>query len=205
MRHEMIEYYQCIIVLTTYAEFQEKITYLHRIDPYPNQFDLSMERISIFDIYKIGVGPSSSHTLGPWKAALDFVSKLKTLQFDKVEVHLFGSLSKTGVGHGTDLAVQLGLEGFNPKTIPTEEIGFYIQKIESLKQISINDNFIDFDPKEHIVFHSIALPEHPNTLIFKAYDNESIVKETTYYSLGGGFIEEKGVTGLYRGSPFSDI
>lgn len=153
-----------------------------------------MERISIFDIYKIGVGPSSSHTLGPWRAALSFATKLKNQVIDKVDIHLYGSLSKTGVGHGTDLAVQLGLEGFNPVTIPTEEIGFYIQKIASLKQISINKTQISFDPKENIIFHSVSLPEHPNTLIFKAYLHDALVLETTYYSVGGGFIEEKGVS-----------
>jgi L-serine dehydratase len=153
-----------------------------------------MERISIFDIYKIGVGPSSSHTLGPWKAALDFTSKLKQLSFDRIDIHLFGSLSKTGVGHGTDIAVQLGLEGYNPKTIPTEEIGFYIQKIASLNQVSINGNAIQFDPKENIIFHGFSLPEHPNSMMFKAYLYDAIVTESTYYSMGGGFIEEKGVS-----------
>lgn len=152
-----------------------------------------MERISIFDIYKIGVGPSSSHTLAPWRAALAFAQKLKTINFDKIEIHLFGSLSKTGVGHGTDLAVQLGLEGFDPVTIPTQEIGFYIQKIASHKQIKINEHPIHFEPKRDIVFHKTTLPAHPNTLIFKAYMADSLILETTYYSLGGGFIEEKGV------------
>jgi len=93
-----------------------------------------MEKLSIFDIYKIGVGPSSSHTLGPWKAATRFTKTIAPLKFDKVTIELYGSLSKTGRGHGTDIAVQLGLEGFNPKTIPTEEIGFYIQKISSTKK-----------------------------------------------------------------------
>lgn len=152
-----------------------------------------MERISIFDIYKIGVGPSSSHTLAPWRAALAFTHKLKAYNFDKIEIHLFGSLSKTGIGHGTDLAVQLGLEGFDPVIIPTQEIGFYIQKIASLKQIIINANTIDFDPRKDIIFHKTTLPAHPNTLIFKAYLDGSLILETTYYSLGGGFIEEKGV------------
>ena len=152
-----------------------------------------MERISIFDIYKIGVGPSSSHTLGPWKAALNFITKLKQQSFDRIDIHLFGSLSKTGVGHGTDIAVQLGLEGFNPKTIPTEEIGFHIQKIASLNQIIINENTIQFDPKENIIFHGFSLPEHPNSMMFKAYLYDALVIESTYYSMGGGFIEEKGV------------
>ncbi|MDF1696085.1 MAG: L-serine ammonia-lyase [Saprospiraceae bacterium] len=152
-----------------------------------------MERISIFDIYKIGVGPSSSHTLGPWKAALDFTKKLAHKSFDTIDIHLFGSLSKTGVGHGTDIAVQLGLAGYNPVTIPTEEIGFYVQQIDSLKTLSVNETSIKFDPSENIIFHGVSLPEHPNTLIFKAYAYEALVLETTYYSVGGGFIEEKGM------------
>lgn len=152
-----------------------------------------MERISIFDIYKIGVGPSSSHTLGPWRAAMNFSENLKGCTIDRVEVHLFGSLSKTGVGHGTDIAVQLGLEGFDPVTIPTEEIGFYIQKINSTKQIEINGSKVGFDPSKHIVFHDFSQPEHPNTLIFKAYNGEKLSVESTYYSVGGGFIEEKGI------------
>ena len=75
-----------------------------------------MERLSIFDIYKISVGPSSSHTLGPWRAALSFCEIIKNKEIDKVDVHLYGSLSKTGIGHGTDIAVQLGLEGHDPET-----------------------------------------------------------------------------------------
>ena len=152
-----------------------------------------MERISIFDIYKIGVGPSSSHTLGPWKAALDFASKLEGKRIDQIDVHLFGSLSKTGVGHGTDLAVQLGLEGFDPKTIPTEEIGFYIERIKSQKLITINNKSIKFDPARNIIFESYAMPEHPNTMTFKAFYLDVLVEERTYYSMGGGFIEEKGI------------
>jgi len=163
------------------------------IDETPQFSNLSMERISIFDIYKIGVGPSSSHTLGPWKAALDFVAKLVTKEIDGIEVHLYGSLSKTGVGHGTDIAVQLGLESFHPVNIATEEIGFYIQRIESLKQIQVNEKPIHFDPKRHIIFHDFSLPEHPNTLTFKAYYLDALVSETTYYSVGGGFIEEMGI------------
>ena len=152
-----------------------------------------MERISIFDIYKIGVGPSSSHTLGPWKAALRFIQMLKRKKLDRIDVHLFGSLSKTGVGHGTDLAVQLGLEGFDPVTVPTEEIGFYIERIRSQKLITINGEGIGFDPDKNIVFEEYAMPEHPNTLVFKAYFVGTLLEEATYYSIGGGFIEEKGV------------
>lgn len=151
-----------------------------------------MEKISIFDIYKIGVGPSSSHTLGPWKAALNFVKSLRDFKYDRITIQLFGSLSKTGRGHGTDIAVQLGLEGYDPKTIPTEEIGFYIQKIQSTKLILIDGTTINFDPQRDIVFHQYADIVHPNTLTFHAFSHDTQIVEKTYYSIGGGFIENKG-------------
>ena len=151
-----------------------------------------MEKISIFDIYKIGVGPSSSHTLGPWKAALDFVKSLDGKTFDRISIQLFGSLSKTGRGHGTDIAVQLGLEGYDPKTIPTEEIGFYIQRIQSTKKITIAGKVISFDPQESIIFHQHEDIAHPNTVTFYAYNINHEVAEVTYYSIGGGFIQKKG-------------
>lgn len=151
-----------------------------------------MEKISIFDIYKIGVGPSSSHTLGPWKASLHFVEYLKGLKYDSITIELFGSLSKTGRGHGTDIAIQLGLEGYDPKTIPTEEIGFYIQKIQSTKLITIEGKQLAFDPLQNITFHQYEDVAHPNTLTYHAsYQGEEIAHKT-YYSIGGGFIKYKG-------------
>ncbi|MEL7252158.1 MAG: L-serine ammonia-lyase [Bacteroidota bacterium] len=155
-----------------------------------------MERLSIFDIYKIGVGPSSSHTLGPWNAALQFINALWGLQLqpDEVVVHLYGSLSKTGVGHATDLAVQLGLEGCDPVTIDTAEIPIRIERIRAQEEILIHQQRIKFVPRQHIVFHSFAKPEHPNTLSFQAYREGELLLEQTYYSLGGGFIEQEGVS-----------
>jgi len=151
-----------------------------------------MERLSIFDIYKIGVGPSSSHTLGPWRAALRFRSDLVDKKIDSLEVHLFGSLSKTGIGHGTDMAIQLGLEGYEPETISTEKISLYIQKIKVEKEIIINNEGIKFIPSKHIIFHSHTFPEHPNTFTLKAYNEGVIILEDTYYSIGGGFILKEG-------------
>jgi L-serine dehydratase len=151
-----------------------------------------MERISIFDIYKIGVGPSSSHTFGPWKAALRFRNEIKHLDFDKLEIHLFGSLSKTGVGHGTDIAVQLGLEGFDPKTIATENIGFYISRIKSQNNLKLLDKVVDFNPLQDIVFENTIKPEHPNTLVFKLFKEGAVVLSETFYSIGGGFVLKKG-------------
>lgn len=114
-----------------------------------------MERLSIFDIFKIGVGPSSSHTLGPWKAANQFAQDLKNKTFDKVEVHLYGSLAKTGKGHATNIAVQLGLEGFDPTTIPTEKIDEYIQRINSEGKIRINEKAIFFSPTNRLFIITI--------------------------------------------------
>lgn len=151
-----------------------------------------MERLSIFDIFKIGVGPSSSHTLGPWKAALRFATKIKRENVDSVEIHLYGSLSKTGKGHATDVAVQLGLEGFEPETIATEKISTYIEQIKDNQQICIGQKKIAFSPSQHIIFHNHSLPAHPNVLTFKAFYDEKIILENTFYSVGGGFIEEEG-------------
>lgn len=153
-----------------------------------------MERLSIFDIYKIGVGPSSSHTLGPWNAALQFITALwgLELQPDEVRVHLYGSLAKTGVGHATDLAVQLGLEGCDPATMDTAEIPVRIETIRAHEQIVIHNYPLRFLPREHIIFHNFARPEHPNTLTFQAYRQGELLLEQTYYSLGGGFIEREG-------------
>ena len=88
-----------------------------------------MEVISIFDIFKIGVGPSSSHTLGPWRAAQNFSSSLFDVNFDKIEIRLYGSLSKTGKGHATDKAIQLGLLGYKAESILTEDINDIINDI----------------------------------------------------------------------------
>jgi L-serine dehydratase len=156
-----------------------------------------MERLSIFDIYKIGVGPSSSHTLGPWKAALDFAATLhaQALAPDGVEVHLFGSLSKTGVGHATDLAVQLGLEGYAPETMPTMDIPVRIARIRTEHQLRINGRAVSFFPDKDIVFHRHEKPQHPNTLTFFAFAEGQLILETTYCSVGGGFIEREGASG----------
>ncbi len=151
-----------------------------------------MEPLSIFDIYKIGVGPSSSHTLGPWKAALRFKDDLSGKTFDKIEIHLYGSLSKTGKGHATGKAVQLGLLGLEPETISVETIEITINQIRDTKQLNVNGKLIVFDPATDIHFHNYALPDHPNTLSFKAEEKGMVILEDTYLSVGGGFILKVG-------------
>ena len=154
-----------------------------------------MESISIFDIFKIGVGPSSSHTLGPWNAAREFSNLIDPDSFDTVEVHLFGSLAKTGKGHATDIAVQLGLEGHDPATYDTSKITNRIAEINAEKRLNVGGKWIEFDPSRHIIFQKEIQQDHPNTLIFKAYQDGMQILELSFYSIGGGFIEQKGGDG----------
>src|SRR5580698_10621786 len=125
-----------------------------------------MEAISVFDMFKIGVGPSSSHTLGPWRAAQRFAQSVRGLlnEATGVRVLLYGSLAKTGKGHGTDIAVLLGLAGEDPVTFDTGAISEYVRvatesglvRLAGLKNVSF---FVDF-------LYTESLPYHPNALTF---------------------------------------
>jgi L-serine dehydratase len=152
------------------------------------------EQISVFDIFKIGIGPSSSHTLGPWRAAEQFIQvleqkgKLETV--NQITVHLYGSLAKTGHGHGTDMAVILGLSGYDPVTMDTSRIDEILTQISTDCSISLAEDIkIGFTPSKHVIFHmDHTLPFHPNGLVFSAVcDNDKEISET-YYSIGGGFV-----------------
>ena len=152
------------------------------------------EAISVFDIFKIGVGPSSSHTLGPWRAAQRFVQTIqqKNILFEVIEVKvlLYGSLAKTGKGHGTDIAVQLGLCGDDPVTIAVENIAAKINDIAAMKKIFLLGlHEVDFNPQEDIDFLiTESLPFHPNALTFLATLRNGDSLAETYYSIGGGFV-----------------
>jgi L-serine dehydratase len=151
-----------------------------------------MECISVFDMLKIGVGPSSSHTLGPWRAAERFFKELALEipieAIENVHVDLYGSLSMTGKGHATDLAVMLGLSGQDPEYIPIENIKTIVDDIQNRHQLFLNQNhWIHFNPNEHIKFHKTFLPFHANGLSFTAMSaTQTFV--ATYYSIGGGFV-----------------
>ncbi|MEX1203115.1 MAG: serine dehydratase beta chain, partial [Ferruginibacter sp.] len=159
---------------------------------------MSHEAISVFDMFKIGVGPSSSHTLGPWRAAQIFTQSLekKGLLYSvkRIEVLLYGSLAKTGVGHGTDIAVQLGLSGDDPVTFDVNSISAKIDDIYQMKKLLIAGRHeIDFDALEDIEFlFTESLPLHPNALTFlvELQNGETIAE--TYYSVGGGFVQQEG-------------
>ncbi len=149
-------------------------------------------------MFKIGVGPSSSHTLGPWRAAQNFTHSLEQKnilqQVKSMEVLLYGSLAKTGIGHGTDVAVQLGLSGDDPVTFDVNNITAKIDDIKQMKKILLaGKHEIDFDPAEDIEFlFGESLPFHPNALTFLVkLDNEDTLAET-YYSVGGGFVIKEG-------------
>lgn len=151
------------------------------------------ECISVFDMLKIGVGPSSSHTLGPWRAAERFLEELKEEsileEITRVKVDLYGSLSLTGKGHATDLAVMLGLSGQDPEYIPVEDIAGIIKKIETTNEINLgNHKVIPFFFLQDIVFNKDFLPFHANGLKFTAYKSDDSEYESTFYSIGGGFV-----------------
>ncbi|PPK86177.1 L-serine dehydratase [Neolewinella xylanilytica] len=151
-----------------------------------------MSRLSVFDIYKIGVGPSSSHTLGPWRAALDFIKDLRRAQVQSISVQLFGSLAKTGIGHGTDVAVILGLQGYDPVTMPTADIPVIVATVKTEQRIRINGQPAPFTYDRDIVFQPTTHPGHPNALTFTALLDNGELLVQTYFSLGGGFIEREG-------------
>ena len=151
------------------------------------------ECISVFDMLKIGVGPSSSHTLGPWRAAERFLEELRSQsvlkEITRVKVDLYGSLSLTGKGHATDLAVMLGLSGQDPEYIPIENIAGIIKTIETKNEIILGNQFtIPFYFLQDIVFNKDFLPFHANGLKFTAYKTDNTEYESTFYSIGGGFV-----------------
>jgi len=142
---------------------------------------------------KIGVGPSSSHTLGPWRAAERWLQELKNdLVFNdvtRIQVDLYGSLSLTGKGHATDLAVILGLSGSDPEYVPTETIDIVIASIDNTEKLILgNEKIIDFDRNSEIIFNRVFLPFHSNAITFTAFKMNTQIHQSTFYSIGGGFV-----------------
>lgn len=158
---------------------------------------MKQESISVFDIFKIGIGPSSSHTLGPWRAAQRFIGTIKERGIDKVNsvsVVLYGSLAKTGIGHGTDVAVVMGLCGEDPVTIDVNEVQPMMMQIKEQRKLKLDGKKeIPFDPAVDIVFlYDESLEYHPNALKFLcSFDDGEDIAET-WYSIGGGFVIKEG-------------
>ena len=140
--------------------------------------------VSIFDLFKIGIGPSSSHTVGPMRAAWRFVVSLQhkglLAQTQAVRIELFGSLGATGRGHGSDKAILLGLAGETPEQVDPAQIDSWLAQIRGKKQLSLlGQQTIAFDEKQQLIFHRKSLPYHPNGMRFTAYgagDEEAICR-----------------------------
>jgi len=161
--------------------------------------------ISVFDLFSVGIGPSSSHTVGPMRAARTFVAGLKAdgqlADVARVRAELFGSLGATGHGHGSDRAVLLGLEGEVPETVDTDSVGPRVERIRTQRRLDLfGSQGVDFDPDTDLVLHRRrSLPYHPNGMTFAAYDAAGgEVRTRTYYSVGGGFVVDEAAAGADR-------
>ncbi|MGY4680825.1 L-serine ammonia-lyase [Micromonospora aurantiaca (nom. illeg.)] len=161
--------------------------------------------ISVFDLFSVGIGPSSSHTVGPMRAARTFVAGLKAdgmlADVARVRAELFGSLGATGHGHGSDRAVLLGLEGEVPETVDTDSVGPRVERIRTQRRLDLfGSQGVDFDPDADLVLHRRrSLPYHPNGMTFAAYDAAGgEVRTRTYYSVGGGFVVDEAAAGADR-------
>jgi len=160
--------------------------------------------LSVFDLFKIGIGPSSSHTVGPMRAAARFVEGLKRDALlsatTHVKVELYGSLGATGKGHGSDKAVLLGLEGEHPDTVNTETVATRLAQMRSAGRLNLlGEHSIAFNEKEHLAMIRKPLAYHPNGMIFRAFDAAGLqIRSREYYSVGGGFVVDEGAAGADR-------
>ncbi|WP_414164970.1 L-serine ammonia-lyase [Superficieibacter sp. BNK-5] len=160
--------------------------------------------ISAFDIFKTGIGPSSSHTVGPMNAGKCFIEALEALglvtQTTRLVVDLYGSLSLTGKGHATDTAVIMGLAGNRPQNVNIDAIPGFIQQVMQSGTLPIADGLtcVAFSPADDVVFHSETLPRHENGMRISAWRGEERLLSKTYYSIGGGFIIEEADFGQDR-------
>lgn len=154
--------------------------------------------LSIFQLFSIGIGPSSSHTVGPMKAAAAFVQALQEKKLlpetTRVTIELFGSLAFTGKGHGTDAALCLGLEGSEPDRIDPDQIQLRFQRILETQKIKlVGQQEITFDPGTDLLYNfKDLLPQHTNGMRFSAYQRNQLHEQRIFYSIGGGFIIEEG-------------
>lgn len=151
--------------------------------------------ISVFDLFSIGIGPSSSHTVGPLRAARKFVTKAESLNLlektGSLKVDLYGSLALTGKGHATDIAIILGMQGMAPETVDPDAVEKNVESVRNSTSIPLaGSKHVPFEEEKHLFFHKEkTLPYHPNGMKFTLFDvngKELLVK--TYYSVGGGFI-----------------
>lgn len=150
--------------------------------------------ISMFDMFKPGVGPSSSHTVGPMKAGKQFIDELEQQQLlpqiDRISVDIYGSLSLTGKGHRTDVAIIMGLAGNMPDSVDIDSIDGFIEQVTQQNRLPLMQGhyLVEFSPITSMHFHNDNLPLHENGLQLNAWQGEKCIYSNTYYSIGGGFI-----------------
>ncbi|HEY3338598.1 MAG TPA: L-serine ammonia-lyase [Propionicimonas sp.] len=168
--------------------------------------------LSVFDLFRVGIGPSSSHTVGPMKAAGRFVASLADdgmlAGVAAVTAELFGSLGATGHGHGSVPAVVLGLAGHRPDLVDPPAVRPLVDAVRTSHRLRLaGDHDIDFDPDTDVVLHrNRTLPVHSNGMIFTASDAASVqLSQRTYYSVGGGFVLDESETGPNRVKPDSTV
>lgn len=160
--------------------------------------------LSVFDLFKIGIGPSSSHTVGPMRAAARFAEGLRRdgllASTASVKAELYGSLGATGKGHGSDKAVLLGLEGEHPDNVDTEAIPARLQAIRDSGSLRmLGEHPIAFVEKQHLAMIRKPLAYHPNGMIFRAFDAAGLqIRSREYYSVGGGFVVDEDAAGKDR-------
>lgn len=153
--------------------------------------------ISVFDMFKIGIGPSSSHTVGPMKAGKMFVDDLarndKLSSVTRISVDVYGSLSLTGKGHHTDIAIIMGLSGASPESVDIDGIPAFIRDVETRQRLLIAEgkHEVDFPREGGMVFRSDNLPLHENGMRINAFTDDLLIYSKTYYSIGGGFIVDE--------------
>ncbi|MFT5218806.1 MAG: L-serine dehydratase [Planctomycetota bacterium] len=161
--------------------------------------------LSVFDLFSIGIGPSSSHTVGPMRAANQFVQNLQQqgllTDVASIKTDLYGSLGATGKGHGSDKAIILGLEGDLPETVDTTGVDARLEKIRAEQSLQLlGHHAINFTDKKHLIMHRReTLPFHSNGMTFAAFDGAGeLIKKSTFYSVGGGFIVDETAAGADR-------
>ena len=162
--------------------------------------------ISVFDLFSVGIGPSSSHTVGPMRAARTFALGLRDdgllASVTRVTAELYGSLGATGRGHGSDKAVVLGLEGETPELVDTSTVGARFAAVREAGAVRLlGEREVQLSADDLVLHRRAALPYHPNGMVFTAYADETVVRARTYYSVGGGFVVDESAAGADRIRP----
>jgi L-serine dehydratase len=151
-----------------------------------------MNYVGALDLFTIGIGPSSSHTVGPMRAAKAFATEIKNKTFSRISIKLYGSLGATGAGHGTTNALIAGLAGFEPETANPEQVKTMFDDAIKSKKLSVYDKEIVFEEKDLIFAGRERLERHSNGMLYEAFDGDIKIHESVYFSVGGGFIEQDG-------------